>query len=73
MVCFFICYVGESNENRKTETKIRNIVQLSYKLALPPTRNKENEQGMASFFITKIPEVPDAAICREDYADSLLG
>jgi hypothetical protein len=26
-------YVGESNENRKTEIKIRNITPLSYKLA----------------------------------------
>jgi hypothetical protein len=26
-------YVGESNENRKTEIKIRNIALLSYKLA----------------------------------------
>jgi hypothetical protein len=26
-------YVGESNENRKTEIKIRNIAPLSYKLA----------------------------------------
>jgi hypothetical protein len=28
---------------------------------------------MASFLITETQEVPDAAICREDYADSLLG
>jgi hypothetical protein len=27
------CYEGESNENRKTEIKIRNIAPLSYKLA----------------------------------------
>jgi hypothetical protein len=26
-------YVGESNENRKTEIKIRNIAPLSYKSA----------------------------------------
>jgi hypothetical protein len=26
-------YEGESNENRKTEIKIRNIAPLSYKLA----------------------------------------
>jgi hypothetical protein len=26
-------YLGESNENRKTEIKIRNIAPLSYKLA----------------------------------------
>jgi hypothetical protein len=26
-------YVGESNDNRKTEIKIRNIAPLSYKLA----------------------------------------
>jgi hypothetical protein len=26
-------YVGESNKNRKTEIKIRNIAPLSYKLA----------------------------------------
>jgi hypothetical protein len=26
-------YAGESNENRKTEIKIRNIAPLSYKLA----------------------------------------
>jgi hypothetical protein len=26
-------YEGESNENRKTEIKIRNIASLSYKLA----------------------------------------
>jgi hypothetical protein len=26
-------YVGESNENRKTEIKVRNITPLSYKLA----------------------------------------
>jgi hypothetical protein len=26
---------------------------------------------MVSFVITKTQEVPDAAICREDYADSL--
>jgi hypothetical protein len=29
----FIIYEGESNENRKTEMKIRNIAPLSYKLA----------------------------------------
>jgi hypothetical protein len=29
----FAKYVGESDENRKTEIKIRNIVPLSYKLA----------------------------------------
>jgi hypothetical protein len=28
-----LCYEGESNENRKTEIKIRNIAPLSYKLA----------------------------------------
>jgi hypothetical protein len=28
-----IDYEGESNENRKTEIKIRNIAPLSYKLA----------------------------------------
>jgi hypothetical protein len=28
-----IIYEGESNENRKTEIKIRNIAPLSYKLA----------------------------------------
>jgi hypothetical protein len=33
---------------------------------------EENEQGIASFLITETQEVPDAAICREDYADSLL-
>jgi hypothetical protein len=37
------------------------------------TRNKENEQGMVSFLITKTQEVLDAATCREDYAESLLG
>jgi hypothetical protein len=26
-------YIGESNENRKSEIKIRNIAPLSYKLA----------------------------------------
>jgi hypothetical protein len=30
---FKISYEGESNENRKTEIKIRNIAPLSYKLA----------------------------------------
>jgi hypothetical protein len=39
MSCLFsngLCsgiYEGESNENRKTEIKIRNIAPLSYKLA----------------------------------------
>jgi hypothetical protein len=28
-----VIYEGESNENRKTEIKIRNIAPLSYKLA----------------------------------------
>jgi hypothetical protein len=28
-----VLYEGESNENRKTEIKIRNIAPLSYKLA----------------------------------------
>jgi hypothetical protein len=28
-----VCYEGESNENRKTEIKIRNIAPLSYNLA----------------------------------------
>ena len=32
-----------------------------------------SKQGMAPFHITKTQEVPDTAICREDYADSLLG
>jgi hypothetical protein len=36
-------------------------------------RNKENEQEAASFLITKTQEVPDSAIYREDYVDSLLG
>jgi hypothetical protein len=40
--------------------------------ALPPTGNKENKQGMMSYLIIKT-QVLDAAICREDYADSLLG
>jgi hypothetical protein len=30
---WFSDYEGESNENRKTEIKIRNIAPLSYKLA----------------------------------------
>jgi hypothetical protein len=30
---FVSMYEGESNENRKTEIKIRNIAPLSYKLA----------------------------------------
>jgi hypothetical protein len=30
---FIFKYEGESNENRKTEIKIRNIAPLSYKLA----------------------------------------
>jgi hypothetical protein len=37
LLCIFhswvIKYEGESNENRKTEIKIRNIAPLSYKLA----------------------------------------
>jgi hypothetical protein len=37
------------------------------------TGNRENAQGMVSVLITKTQEVADAAICREDYADSLLG
>jgi hypothetical protein len=31
--CVEEIYEGESNENRKTEIKIRNIAPLSYKLA----------------------------------------
>jgi hypothetical protein len=30
---FSVTYEGESNDNRKTEIKIRNIAPLSYKLA----------------------------------------
>jgi hypothetical protein len=41
--------------------------------ALSSTGHKENEQGMASFLITKTQEVPDAAICRDDNPGSLLG
>jgi hypothetical protein len=46
---------------------------LAMKLGCTTTNGKQNEHGMASFLITKIQEVVDAAICREDYADSLLG
>jgi hypothetical protein len=33
MLQISLIYDGESNENRKTEIKIRNIAPLSYKLA----------------------------------------